>query len=210
MKSLPVITFLTFASALVLGGATQARPPALPPSGDFGIFNVFVVNHSDQNVVGGYYGLGKDASGTDVLTFDTTQTFDPSHDLYDPSQAPHSAIVGPGQSGETQIFLVVGNFNGGVYNVGLFGSLTPASAPGEAPLIVPLTVELDSDTACEGPGASFPSYCDGVGTLPDVTIPAVAPSVPSSVPEAGGLVPFGLGALGLGFLTLKAYRRKVA
>ena len=167
------------------------------------MFNVFVVNHSDQDVVGGYYSLGKNAFDKDVLALDPTQTFDPSRLLYSSGLATGSAVVGPGQSAETQIFLVVGNFNGGVYNVGLFGSLTAVSAPGEAPLTVPLTVELDADAVCEGTGSNLPSYCDGVGTLPDVTIPAASPA-PSAVPEAEGLIPFSLGALGIGALMLKA------
>ena len=208
MKALYGMTLLAGVSALAVCGPTQARPPALPPSGDVEAFQVFVINNSDESVVGGIYSLSKDTFGNDQLTLAPSATFDPNRTLHDNTgigSTAVSAIVGPGKSALTDIFFSVDAFKGGVYNVTLFGKPTPASAPGEAPLTESLAVELDADTACSGP--TEPSYCTSFSTLPNVTFPAAAPS---SVPEAGGLIPFGLGALGLGFLTLKANKRKEA
>ena len=196
MKVLYGMTLLAGASLLAFCGPTQARPPAISPNGDVEAFNVTVINNSTDFVFGGFYLVAKDPSNptTDTLTIDPS-TFDFNR----------SGIIGPGQKGSTQIFFTASQFNGGLYNVDLFSNPTSDLNPANVQFTVPLTVELDADSACEGP--SKPSYCTNSSTLPDVTIPAAAPS---SVPEAGGLIPFGLGALGLGFLTLKAHKRKEA
>jgi hypothetical protein len=210
MKALPVIKLLLCVSALAVGGSAQARPPALPASGDVEAFQVFVINNSDESVVGGIYDLRKDTSGNDMLTLDPSMTFDPSRTIHDKTGLGYtgiSAIVGPGKSALTDIFFIVNDFKGGVYNVALFGKPTSASAPGEAPFTVPVSLELDADSACSG--ANEPSYCTSFSTLPDVIFPAAAPA-PSAVPEAGGLIPFSLGALGVGALVLKARKRKEA
>jgi hypothetical protein len=196
MKVLYGMTLLAGLSALAVGGPTQARPPAISPNGDVETFNVTVINNSTDFVFGGMYFLGKDSFGNDALTIDPS-TFDFNR----------SGIVAPGQTALTQIHFTAGSFNGGTYNVDLFG--TPASDlnPSTVQFMVPVSLELDADSACSGSNPNPPSYCTRNSTLPNVTIPAAAPS---SVPETGGLVPFGLGALGLGFLTLKAYKRKYA